>query len=122
MSDIVKLVLNNDPILQFDRNIPIPKEQKAFLMQMEIKMSGGFELSGKFIQKPDLMQKSQFVALNMLEYIVQENFSKATGLFTYIVDSLTDLQQVNAQGTHQNFKVEFVFDEDYHQWQEVKFS
>jgi len=122
MSNIVKLVVNDQPMLQFDRNIAIPKEQKAFLMQMEIKMSGGIQLANEWIEKPDLMQKAQFVALNLLEYIEQENFTKAIALFTYIVDSLSDLQQLNAKGSSSNFKVEFVFDEDFHQWQEVKFS
>lgn len=122
MSNIVKLVVNEETVLQFDRDISIPENQKAFLMQMEIKMSGGFDLAGEFIKKPDLMQKAQFVALNMLDYINQENFNMAIGLFTYIVSSMPDLKQLEAVGSGNDYKIEFNFDEDLGQWQTVNFT
>jgi len=121
MSEIVKLLVDDDVVLEYNKAIPLPENQKAYLDNMDNMMANGIELGGKKLQQPELTQKAQFVALNMLGHLKQNDDASAIAMFSYLVNRLPELKQVIAKHQESKVGVEFVFDGEYADWQKVEF-
>ena len=118
---MIKLVINNNEVLQYDQNINLPDNQHKYLQMMDKKMDQGIVLGDKSINQPDQLQKAQFVALNMLSELDKNNEQQAIAMFTYLVNQLKKLKQVKVMGEPGKYKVEFVFYKDLSNWDTIKF-
>ena len=113
-TQIVHVVVNNQPMLEFDRAKEIPEEQMQYVNDMDKRMDAGVELNGEKIANPDPMQRSQFVANTLVSALYQENYSLAAAMFTWMGVRLPGLKQVQAKGDiTTNMKVDLIFDRDY---------
>lgn len=125
MSEKVGFLMDGQEVLTYDRTQALPDEQLAYINDMDEKMNGGFILSGQAIQNPELQQKTQFVALNLVNALQQEDDQMAIILFTYLVNRMPDLKQVKAKiqetGSGPKTGVEFIFDEVKPQGQKIEF-
>lgn len=125
MSEKVGFLMDGQEVLTYDRSVALPHKQQVYLDDMDKKMAAGFELSGDIITNPDQQQKAQFVALNLVNALQQEDDQMAIILFTYLVNRLSDLKQVKAKiqdmGSGQKIGVEFIFDEVKPQGQKIEF-
>lgn len=125
MSEKVGFLMDDQEVLTYDRSQALPDEQRAYIDDMDKKMMEGFVLSGQNITNPDLQQKTQFVALNLVSALQQENDQMAIILFTYLVNRLPDLKQAKAKTLEtesgQKIGVEFVFDEVKPKGQKIDF-
>lgn len=122
MSKLVKVLVNDEVVLEYNRDIPLPEQQHAYLDNMDIMMAKGIELGGDKVSQPDLTQKAQFVALNMLSHLKQNDDAAAIAMFSYIVNRLPELKQIKAKYIENKVGVEFVFDRDHTNWQKVEFK
>lgn len=113
-SGMIHVVVNDNPILEFDRSKPIPGHQRQYLDNMDQRMDQGIQLDGKFLPEPDAMQRSYFVANSMLNALFKENYSLAIAMCTWLSHRIPDLQQVQAVGDiEEDMKVDLIFDRDY---------
>lgn len=111
---MIHVVVNDNPILEFDRSKPIPGQQRRYLDNMDQRMDQGIELDGAFIPEPDAMQRSYFVANSMVNALFKENYSLAIAMCTWLSLRIPDLQQVQAVGDiDSDMKVDLIFDRDY---------
>jgi len=91
-------------------------------------MSKGIVLVEQSITQPDLQQKTQFIALNCVNALLQNNDQIAIIMFTYLVDRMPDLKQAKAKTkkseSHENHKIgiEFIFDEVKSEGQKLHFQ
>lgn len=110
----IHVVVNDAPVLEYDKSKPVPGQQRRYLDNMDARMDQGIELNGEHIAQPDAMQRSQFVANSMINALFQENFSLAIAMCTWLGERIPDLKQVQAVGDiEQNMRVDMVFDRDY---------
>lgn len=118
---LVKLVINDESVLEYDRGIELPENQLKYLDDMDKRMTNGFVLADQFIAQPDKTQKAQFVALNLLTQIDNKDSNDAVAMFTYIVNRLENLKQLKAKGEKGQYQFEFVFDNDFSSWDKISF-
>jgi len=121
MQNLIKLVINDNEVLEYDKNINLPDNQKNYLQMMDKKMEQGITLGNQFINQPEQLQKAQFVALNMLSLLDNNEDQEAIAMFTYLVNTLNGLKQVKVMGEPGSYKVEFVFYKDLSNWDTIKF-
>ncbi|MFK5984289.1 MAG: hypothetical protein QM479_02520 [Pseudomonadota bacterium] len=121
MENLVKLLINNNEVLQYDKSINLPDNQSKYLNMMDKKMEQGISLGEQFINKPDQLQKAQFVTFNMLALLDKNEEHEAIAMFTYLVNYLNELKQVKVIGETGKYKIEFVFYKDQSNWQTVQF-
>ncbi len=113
----VGFLIDGEEMLSYDRSQSLPRQQREYLDKMDKEMSKGIVLVDKPIEQADLQQKTQFVALNCVNALLQNNDQMAIILFTYLVDRMPDLKQAKAKikksENHENHRIgiEFIFDE-----------
>lgn len=110
------VVVNDSPILEFDRNKPIPGQQRRALDVMDQNMDKGVNLGGKPVDTPNPMQRAQFVANSLVNALFDENYSLAMAMCTYLAKRIPELHQVKAVGENKDtLNIELVFDRSFEQ-------
>ena len=125
MSDKVGFLLDGQEVLTYDRSQALPDKQREYLDVLDKQMDEGFILSDEKINKPNLQQKTQFIALNLVNTLLKEDDNTAIIMFTYLVNRMPDLKQARAKtkdsDSGQKVGVEFVFDEIKSEGQKIEF-
>jgi len=128
---ILYVVINDEPILKFDRKKPVPGHQRQYLDNMDAQMDQGIQLGPDFIDEPNALQRSQFVANSLVKMLFKEQYSTAIAMCTYLAKRLPDLQQIQCKGDilddnadekqkadASELSIEFVFDRSYQKAQQ----
>ena len=115
------VILNGIAQLEYDRNKPLPDHQALYLDKMDHKMDQGILLGNTSVEHPDLNQRAQFVAANLVHAIHDNQEATAASLCTYLAIRLPDLKQVNIDDNEGEVSIELVFDKPYQQQVPVKF-
>ncbi len=129
---ILYVVVNDEPILEFDRKKPVPGHQRQYLDNMDAQMDQGIQLGADFIKEPNALQRSQFVANSLVNMLFKEQYSTAIAMCTYLAKRLPDLQQIQCKGDitesttndvvdkdkNEGLSIEFVFDRSYEKAQQ----
>jgi len=68
-----------------------------------------------------LQQKTQFVALNLVNALNKDDDQTAIIMFTYLVNRMPELKQVKAKSKDSKVGVEFVFDEIKSEGKKIEF-
>ena len=124
MGDIFAVLLNGVAQLEYDRNKPLTEYQTRYLDSMDEKMNNGFEIGGETITQPDLNQKTQFVAANLLHALQSGDEGMTSALCTWLATRHPDLKQLkyDDRGNDGNVAIELVYDEEYSPQVAVSFS
>lgn len=119
------VIVNGEPILEFDRKKPVPGHQRQYLDNMDSQMDQGIQLGDDFIKEPDALQRSQFVANSLVNMLFKERYSTAIAMCTYLAKRLPYLQQIQCKGdiedkdsNEEGLSIEFVFDRSYEKAQQ----
>lgn len=122
---ILYVVINNEPILEFDRKKPLPSHQRQYLDDMDAQMDQGIKVGGDKIENPDPLVRSQFVANSLVSSLAKDEFSTAMAMCTYLAKRMPDLLQIQCKGDLDNsdpesegLSLEFIFDRNYQQTQQ----
>lgn len=113
MPDILTVVINDEAVLEYDRDKPLPTQQEAFLEKMDTEMGEGIVVDGVSLEKPELSERSRFVALNLISALDEGNDPKAAAMCAWLATRLPDLQQVVASLVDGRLGVDLVFDRPY---------
>jgi hypothetical protein len=122
MSEIFAVLLNGVAQLEYDRNKPLTDYQTTYLQSMDAKMDQGIDVAGEMISQPDLNQKTQFVAANLLHALQSGDEGMTSALCTFLATRHPDLKQIKYDETDGNISIELVFDEKYSNQVAVNFS
>ena len=119
---ILYVIVNDDPILEFDRKKPMPGHQRQYLDNMDSQMDQGIQLGKDFIKEPNALQRSQFVANSLVNLLLKDEYSMAIAMCSYLAKRLPDLQQVKCKSgsgdKSDEQSIEFVFDRSYEKAQQ----
>lgn len=122
MSNMMAVLINGIAQLEYDRDRPLPPHQAAYLDVMDSKMDAGIGIGGETIPRPDLNQRAQFVAANLLDAMRSGNEELSAALCTWLANRLPDLKQVKYDEADDRVTIDLVFDEEYSRQAAVTFS
>ncbi|RKZ96985.1 MAG: hypothetical protein DRQ43_03660, partial [Gammaproteobacteria bacterium] len=112
-------------VLTYDRSRALPDKQREYLNILDDQLEEGFILSDQQIDKPNLQQKTQFIALNLVNALTKEDDNTAIIMFTYLVNRMPELKQAKAKikesDSGRQIGVEFVFDEVKSEGKKIEF-
>jgi hypothetical protein len=109
----VVILVNGELQVEYDRAKPLPEAQRGYLDRMDDKMSAGVMLGGEQVPRPDVLQRAQFVAIQVLEALGNGNDALVAAGCAWLATRLPDLTQVKARLVDGGFSAELVFDEPY---------
>lgn len=122
---ILYVVINDEPILEFDRKKPLPGHQRQYLDDMDAQMDQGIDIGGEKVENPDPLVRSQFVANSLVNSLIKDEYSTAMAMCTYLAKRMPDLLQIQCKGdiddsaaASKGLSIEFVFDRNYQQAQQ----
>ena len=107
----VTLLVNNEAIFKFNKEILLNEEQLAFFDKMDSDMKNGIKLQGKLISKPDAKQRSTFVAMNLIKALQQDNQAAISSSCAYLVDRHPALIEIYAKDHENEIRIELVEEE-----------
>ena len=113
MSDVMAVLINGIAQLEYERDKPLTDYQLTYLETMDKKMDEGISIDGETIDSPEMNQKVQFVAANMLSAMKSNEEGMTSALCTYLATRLPDLKQVLIQEEGEDVSIDLVFDKDY---------
>ena len=122
MSNLLGVLINGIAQLEYDRDKPLPDHQAVYLEKMDEKMKLGIEIGNELIESPDINQRAQFVAANLLNAMQTGNEEMSAALCTWLANRLPDLKQVKYTENGEEVSIDLVFDEDYGKQAAVSFS
>ena len=123
MSNKMAVLINGEAVLEYDRDMTLTNAQRESLKKMDSKMDGGFELAGEHISEPDKNQRFQFIAMNLIQYLLrEENEALIAASTAYLAENLPDLKQVTADDRSGQMIIDLVFDKEYQNQVKVNFS
>jgi hypothetical protein len=121
MSNIMAVLLDGIAQLEYDRDKPLPLHQAAYLDRMDARMDEGILLGDETIVSPDLNQRAQFVAGNLVHAFNTGDEQLAGAMCSWLALRLPDLKQVRIQTDAGEVSIELVFDEAYRRQVAVDF-
>ena len=122
MSNIMAVLLNGVAQLEYDRDKPLPDHQELYLDKMDTRMDEGILIGDTQIENPDINQRAQFVAANLVHAIKNDQEPVAASMCTYLANRLPELKQVRIDDSNDEVTVNLVFDEDYKKQVAVQFT
>jgi hypothetical protein len=122
MSNIMAVLLNGVAQLEYDRDKPLPDHQELYLDKMDTKMDEGILIGDTQVKNPDINQRAQFVAANLVHAIKNDQEPVAASMCTYLANRLPDLKQVRIDDSNEEVTINLVFDEEYKKQVAVQFT
>ncbi len=115
------VIVNDQPLLHFDRNRPLSDKQAEYLDTLDRKFDAGIELQGEWLERPDLEQRARWMALALMEGILYQEDEKAAASLAWLATRLPDLKQVKAIVDENGAQFDLIFDREYQPHQVVHF-
>ena len=122
MSNIMAVFLGGIAQLEYNRDQLLPDHQAAYLDKMDSKMDEGIVVGSEKVENPDLNQRAQFAAANLLHALNTEDESMAAAMCSYLAIRLPDLKQVRFEAANGEVSIELIYDEEYRKQVAVEFS
>jgi hypothetical protein len=121
MSDILAVVVDNELVVTYDRDVPLPEHQQAYLASMDRRMDAGIEHLGETIERPDARQRATFVARQLMGAILDQDDGLIAASAAYLANRYPELKQLRAQLEGDSYTLELVFDRPYSQEQSIQY-
>ena len=112
MSNKLIVVLNGQPVIEYDRNIRLPGHQRSFLDKMDMDMDKGVSINGQSTANPDLGVRAQYIAMHLIQAIQNDNEAMISAMSAYLANRIPDLKKVVADEHGENISIDLVFNEE----------
>lgn len=122
MSSLFAVVINNVPELEFDRSKSLSEKQQQFLDIMDRELAKEIVIGDEVIKSPDLHQRAQFVAINLINALKSGDDGVAAAMCSYLAMRVPDLKQLKVDDHEGQVVIDLVFDEDYVKQVKVEFT
>ena len=122
MSNMMAVFLDGIAQLEYNRDQLLPDHQAAYLDKMDSKMNEGIVVGNEKVENPDLNQRAQFAAANLLHALNTDDESMAAAMCSYLAIRLPDLKQVRFEAQDGEATIELIYDEEYRKQVAVDFS
>lgn len=103
------VVLNGQPVIEYDRNKRLPGQQREYLDRMDADMARGIDINGSRIATPDAQQRARFVAIQLVHAVINDNDPMIAAMCAYLATRLPELKQVKADEQGEQISLELIF-------------
>jgi hypothetical protein len=114
-------VINGESKIEYDRSQVLPDNQLSYLDKMDQQMDSGIPQGQGNIFAPQIEQKAQFVANQLINAIQQDDEQLIAATMAYLAIRLPDLQQVVAEEKDGETNIKLIHDKPYVEAQAVQF-
>lgn len=121
MSKLV-VMFNGQAVIEYDRNVRLPGQQREYLERMDDDMAGGIDLNGEHIAEPDGQQRAKFVAMQLVHALIDSKDPMIAAMCAYLASRFPTLKQVKADEQGEHLSLELVFTDDVTTQVPVTFS
>ncbi len=104
----LSILINNENVFEFERELSLVEEQLIFLDSMDSDMDKGIKVSGELLPNPNSQQRARFVAMNLIKGLQQENDAVITASCAYLINRFPLLIEVHANDREQAINIELV--------------
>jgi len=118
MSLKLTVYINNEAVIEYDRNKPLPGKQRQYLDKMDSDMEQGFQLGEDRIDNPESKDKAKYVAMTLIQSIEADNEPMIVATCAYLALREPGLSEIRAIAEGENMMMDLVYD----QGNEVAFS
>ena len=122
MSSKLVVVVNGQSMIEYDRNTRLPGHQRQFLDKMDMDMDAGVNFNGEHIDKPDLKVRAQYIAMHLVQSILNDNDAMIAATCAYLATRIPDLKQVQAIEQGDNISFDLVFTDEQKNQVAVQFD
>ena len=122
MSSKLVVVINGQAVIEYDRNTRLPGHQREFLDKMDSDMDKGIQLGDEHIPQPDQKARAKYIAMHLINAIVEDNGGMIAAMSAYLANRLPDLKQIKANEFQDQFSFDLVFDQEYNNAVAVQFE
>jgi hypothetical protein len=121
-SPVLHVIVNDQPMLQFDRGKPLSSKQAEYLDKLDARFDAGIELQGEWLEQPNPEQRARWMALALMEGLLYQEDEKAAASLAWLATRLPELKQIQAVVDEQGTRFELIFDREYQPRQVVQFD
>jgi len=123
MSNLLAVLMDGVAQIEYRRDVPLTPVQQQFLERMDGEMDGGVQVGEQQIHQPDETQRAQFVALQLVQALLDSDEQRIAASCAYLAVRMPELKQLKAE-THASgvIGIEMVFNESYSNQVKVSFS
>jgi len=100
--------INGDVVFEYDRDITFEPEKLDFLDKMDKDMEKGIKIRGEFTIHPDLQQRTNFVVMNLIKALQQDNNAVIAASCAYLINRHPALFEVHANDLDGAIGIELV--------------
>lgn len=111
MGLMLTVYINNESIVEYDRNKQLPGKQRQYLDKMDSDMDGGFKLGDEQINEPDAKARAKFVAMTLIHSIEADNEQMIVATCAYLASREASLSEVRATAEGENMMLDLIYDQ-----------
>jgi len=104
----LSVLVNNELVFAFDRDITFDEPQLAFLNRMDGDMDKGIKVRGHLQVDPDSKQRATFVVMNLIKALQQNNEAVVSASCAYLLNRHPALIEVHANDDVDSVKIELI--------------
>ena len=112
MNNILTVMVENQSVIEYDRDVPLPAKQLAYLDKMDAQMDGGFAVGEDWVANPDPIQRAEFVSAALFQALRDNNEGLIAASTAYLANRFPELKQVKSSETAGETNIRLVFDEE----------
>ncbi len=109
MSQQIEVSINNQVVLQFDRQPRLAGKQRQFLDNMDEDMDQGIDLAGQPCPSPTPFQKAQYVAMTLMRALDEKDDELVAACCSYLGSRHADLKVIKTLMHGDSIQMELVF-------------
>ncbi|MCB1756257.1 MAG: hypothetical protein KDJ38_12080 [Gammaproteobacteria bacterium] len=112
LTDTLAVIVDGEETLLYDRSIPLPSQQRAYLDKLDARLDEGFEQAGKFVADPTLEQRAGFIAGRLFDALKAGNDPQSAASCAWLATRLPALKQLKGKSVADTaeYNMELVFD------------
>jgi len=122
MQNKLVVLIDGQPMIEYDRGIRLPGHQRQFLDKMDLDMDEGISLAGQEIDEPDTPQRARYIAMHLVMAVMDNNDAKISAMCAWLATRLPELQQLKAITRNEEIELELVFDQAHQNQVSVNFD
>jgi len=104
----LSIFINTELVFEFDRVVILETEQSAFLDKMDRDMKSGIKIHGELLENPDELQRANFIAMNLIKALQQDNDATIFATCAYLVKRFPELIEVHANDDVDRVNIELI--------------
>jgi hypothetical protein len=111
MNDKLVILFNGQAVVEYDRTIRLPGHQRQYLDKMDSDMDAGIDLAGEAIAAPDAVQRAKFVAMHLVQSLMEDHDAMIAASCAYLANRLPELKQVKVIQQDEDLMLDLIFDQ-----------